>query len=136
MLLWTLEFQCSLIWRTSAGIFICCSNYSYHLKWRKFVAFHLVTHFHQISKSGQELLMACSQLEVHINWLWTIIVFPGVHLLRMTTTFAAFGRKYGGYQFLIRLNIFYGMLAVIFFQLKQILCRERCYLMIFERNVC
>ena len=136
MLLWTSKFQSSLTWRTDARIFICCNNYFYHLKWRKFVAFHLVTHFHPISKSGQGLLMACSPFEVPINWLWKVMVFLGVHLLRMTTTYAVFGRNYGGYQFLIRLNIFYGMLAVIFFQLKRILCEERYYLMTFVKNVC
>ena len=118
MLLWTFEFQSSLTLRTGAGIFICCNNYFYHLKWRKFVAFHLVTHFHPISKSGHGLLMACSPFEVPINWLWKVMVFLGVHLLRMITTYVVFGRNYGGYQFLIRLNIFYGILAVIFFQLK------------------
>ena len=60
----------------------------------------------------------------------------GVHLLRMIATYAIFGRNYGSYQFLIRLNIFYGMLAVIFFQLKQILCEERYYLMTLLKNVC
>ena len=136
MLLWTSEFQSLLIWRTSAGIFICCSNYSYHLKWRKFVAFHLVTHFHQISKSRQGLLMACSPFKVHINWLRKVMVSLGVHLLRMIATYAVFGRNYGSYQFLIRLNIFYGVLVVIFFQLKRILCEERYYLMTFVKNVC
>ena len=70
--------------------------------------------------------MGCLLYEELINLLWNVQIILVVLLLQIAVTCVVFGRNCGGYQFLIKLDIFYGGLVGIFFQQNRISSDVRC----------
>ena len=70
--------------------------------------------------------MGCLLYEVLINLLWNVQIILVVLLLQMAITCVVFGRNYGRYLLLIKLDIFYGGLVGIFFLQSRISSDVRC----------